>query len=83
MHAGTKGWIVLTRDKSIRYRELERLALKAAQVRAFVFTGGNVTVKDTAAILVKALPRIWKTCTTQVGPFIYHIGTGANPIRMS
>lgn len=81
-HAGTNGWIVLTRDKRIRYRQLERLALTAAQVRAFVFTGGNVTVKDTAAILVKALPRIWKICATQAGPFIYHIGTGANPIKM-
>lgn len=81
-HAGTHGWVVLTRDKRIRYRQLERLALTAAQVRAFVFTGGNVTVKDTAAILVKALPRIRKTCAAQAGPFIYHIGTGANPIRM-
>lgn len=81
-HAGSHGWIVLTRDKRIRYRQLERIALTNAQVRAFVFTGGNVTMKDTAAILVKSLPRIRKICATHKGPFIYHIGTGANPIRM-
>ncbi len=59
-HAGNKDWVVLTRDKRIRYRQLERRALKEARVRAFVFTGGNITVKDTAVILVKALPRIEK-----------------------
>lgn len=82
-HAGTAGWIVLTRDKRIRYRQLERLALKAAEVRAFVFTGGNVTVKDTAAILVRALSRIEKICRANDGPFIYHIGRTGRPIRMA
>jgi hypothetical protein len=81
-HAGTRNWIVLTRDKRIRYRQLERLALTAARVRAFVFTGGNVTIKDTGMILVRALPRIRKICETHAGPFIYHIGRAGKPIRM-
>ena len=81
-HAGSKNWIVLTRDKRIRYRQLERVALATAQVRAFVFTGGNVTMKDTAAILVSALPKINKLCQKHAGPFIYHIGRAGNPIRM-
>lgn len=45
--AGANRRVVLTRDKRIRYRRLERLALQAARVRAFVFTGGNVGMKDT------------------------------------
>ena len=53
--AGRNGWVVLTRDKRIRYRELERLTLQAAKVRAFVFTGGNVTGEDTGIILARAL----------------------------
>lgn len=32
--AGKNGWIVLTRDKRIRYRQLERLALQAAPSRS-------------------------------------------------
>jgi hypothetical protein len=80
--AGQRGWIVLTRDKRIRYRQLERLALQAAKVRAFVFTGGNVTVKDTAAILVKALPRMSKMARTDAGPFICHLGRSGMPRRM-
>lgn len=80
--AGQTGWIVLTRDKRIRYRQLERLALHAAKVRAFVFTGGNVTVKDTAAISVRALPRMNKIVRTDAGPFIYHFGRSGMPRRM-
>ncbi len=80
--AGQRGWVVLTRDKRIRYRQLERLALQAARVRAFVFTGRNVTVMDTAAILVHALPRMSKIARTDGGPFIYHLGRSGKPRRM-
>lgn len=80
--AGSNSWVVLTRDKRIRYRQLERLALKEARVRAFVFTGGNVTVKDTAAILARALPRIEARCRAETGPFIFHIGRTGKPIRV-
>lgn len=80
--AGTHGWIVLTRDKRIRYRRLERLALQAAKVRAFVFTGGNVTIADTGAILARALPRIRRICGTESAPFVYHIGVAGRPRRM-
>ena len=80
--AGSRNWVVLTRDKRIRYRQLEKLALTEAKVRAFVFTGGNVTVKDTAAILVSALPRIDRVCRTQAGPFIYHVGLVSKPYRV-
>jgi hypothetical protein len=60
--AGKNRWVVLTRDKRIRYRRLERLALQAAQARAFVFTGGNVTLAETAAILAAAVPGIRDIC---------------------
>jgi hypothetical protein len=81
--AGQHKWIVLTRDKRIRYRQLERKSLEEAGVRAFVFIGGNVTIKDTAAILVTALPRIPNISTDNAGPFIYHIGRAGEPVKMS
>jgi len=80
--AGHNGWIVLTRDKRIRYRQLERLALQAAKVRAFVFTGGNVTSKDTGAILAGALDRMTKIARADPGPFIYHIGRTGKSKRL-
>ena len=36
--AGKQGWIVLTKDKNIRYRAIELQALLTARVRAFVLT---------------------------------------------
>ena len=80
--AGRKHWVVLTRDKRIRYRQLERLALQQAGVRAFVFTGGNVTIKDTGAILASALTRMNKIARADAGPFIYHIPRSGTPVRM-
>ena len=80
--AGRNDWIVLTRDKRIRCRQLERLALQAAKVRAFVFTGGNVTAKETGAILAGALGRIAKIAQADPGPFNYHIGRSGKPARM-
>jgi hypothetical protein len=71
--AGENGWVVLTRDKRIRYRQLERFALQTAKVRAFVFAGGNVTGKDTGEILAKILKKLEKLSRAQSGPFIYTI----------
>ncbi len=81
--AGANRRVVLTRDKRIRYRRLELLALQAARVRAFVFTGGNVGMKDTGTILVDALARIERIARKDLGSFIYHIGKSGRPIRMS
>lgn len=58
----------MTRDKRIRYRRLERLALQAANVRAFVFAGGNVTIKETGMILARAVPVIRRTAAANLGP---------------
>ena len=52
--AGREGWIVLTKDKLIRKRRLERDALIAANVRAFVFTGGNMSGVEMAESIVGA-----------------------------
>ncbi|MGQ0655166.1 MAG: hypothetical protein ACT4P4_23365 [Betaproteobacteria bacterium] len=81
-YAGSRGWVVLTRDKRIRYRKLEKLALRAANVRAFVFTGGNVTLAETAAILARALPRMGEIASRAAAPFIFHIGVAGRPRRM-
>ena len=81
--AGAEQWIVLTRDKRIRYRQLEKVALKNAGVRAFVFIGGNVTLQDTAEILTAALPRMYAVLATEPGPWIYHIGRAGKPLRMA
>ena len=52
---GSKGWILLTTDKRIRYNLLERRALETHAVREFVFTSGNMSGEDMAVALEMAL----------------------------
>ncbi|OQW32880.1 MAG: hypothetical protein A4E19_05880 [Nitrospira sp. SG-bin1] len=55
---GQRGWIVLTKDHRIRYRQVERLTLMKAGVAAFILTSGDLQGEEMARIFVKALPRI-------------------------
>lgn len=79
---GERGWVVLTRDKRIRYRVLERNALQTAGVKAFVFTGGNVSLAQTVAVVLKALPAMARIVEVTPAPFIFHFGTAGTPVRM-
>ena len=71
--AGHEGWIVLTRDKNIRLREIERNALVSAKVAAFVFTGGNASAIEMTETIVAALPRMEKFLAKTRPPFICRI----------
>lgn len=75
---GSQQWVVLTKDKHIRKRPLERAALLAGKVRAFVFTGGNMGGVEMAESIVSAIPRMLRIIDTTPGPFIARItGSGA------
>ena len=63
--------VVLTKDERIRYRPLELRALESVNLRVFIVTCGNVRGVETAAILLKAMPRILKVIDSLKGPFIY------------
>jgi len=72
--AGAAGWVVITKDTRIRYREPERVALIAANVRAFVFTTADLNGAEMADRVVKALPAITRLCDRMPPPFIARIG---------
>jgi hypothetical protein len=57
---GAKGWIVLTKDARIRTNALEREALLAARVAAFMLGRGDMNGRQMAAAFIAALPRIAK-----------------------
>lgn len=68
---GKRRWVVLTKDKHIRYRPSEIQALRAANVRAFVLTcRGDLTGEEVSLIFIKALPSIKKLCENTTPPFI-------------
>jgi len=58
--AGRRGWVVLTKDKRLRYRPLEFAALRASSARVFILTAGNLRGTDIASVFVTALPLICK-----------------------
>jgi hypothetical protein len=70
---GSKGWILLTSDKRIRYNLLEKRALKVHAVREFVFTSGNMSGQDMAAALELALNRMRNFCRRTKPPFVASI----------
>lgn len=68
-----RNWVVLTKDERIRYRPLELKALESAGLRAFIVICGNMRGVETAAILLKAMPRILNLIAKETGPYIYYI----------
>jgi predicted nuclease of predicted toxin-antitoxin system len=67
---GKQGWVVLTKDKRIKTRELERNALINAKVAAFILTSGNLKGEQMAQIFVKAKRQMLKFLSKYPKPFI-------------
>jgi hypothetical protein len=70
---GAKGMIVLTKDDRIRYRQNEKLALLQAGVRAFVFTGGNMSGVEMADTIIAVLPKMRRILASHSGAFVARI----------
>jgi hypothetical protein len=67
---GSKGWILLTTDKRIRYNLLEKRALAEHAVREFVFASGNMSGQDMASALELALPKMRRLSRKLNPPFV-------------
>lgn len=70
---GQRGWILLTKDKHIRFNQLEKTAIRRYHVREFYFSSGNFTGAEMAEILVEALPEMVRIYRRQEPPFIASI----------
>jgi hypothetical protein len=55
--------------------------LLEAGVAAFVFTGGQVTAAETAALFSRLIPRILNIATSEARPFLYTITAGGSFVR--
>jgi hypothetical protein len=71
---GENGWLVLTRDKRIRHRTLEKQALRAAGVGVFAFTAGQATAEETALVIVPLLKKMVNISVSEPKPFLYTFG---------
>jgi predicted nuclease of predicted toxin-antitoxin system len=79
---GRQGWVVLTKDTRIRYRNLERAALMRAGVGAFVLTAGDLKGDEMAQIFVKALPAISRFLAKHRKPFIAKVTRGGSVSKL-
>jgi hypothetical protein len=70
--AGREGWIVLTKDKRIRYRHAEIEAIRMHRVKAFVLASGSLTGQQQAARFVANVERI-RAAAQDAGPFVYAV----------
>ena len=67
---GERRWVVLTKDRNIRRRELEIHALMNARVRAFVLTAAELTGREQAEAFVRALAKMNRVASASRGPLI-------------
>ena len=82
--AGRQRWVVLTKDRAIRYRAPALAAIRASGVRMFVLTAGDLQGSEMAALFAKALDRIARMARRQPAPFIAKITkTGAVSVLLS
>lgn len=71
---GERRWIVLTRDKRIRRRVLEREAIRLSGAAVFALTVGEATAKETADIVSKLLNKMVNMSVSEPRPFLYTFG---------
>ena len=72
--AGAEGWIVLSADKRIRYRQNESGALRSAGVRAFILTAKSALKgAQMGEAFVSALPHIKQCALKHEGALIAHV----------
>jgi hypothetical protein len=69
---GTRGWIVLAKDKRVRYNPAERLAIERFCVRYFYLSGRNLSATEMVEQLLGNLNRIVAACQDP-GPCIYAV----------
>ncbi len=67
---GERGWLILSRDLKIRYNEVEKQAIKNSGASFFAITAKNVSSRELAEIILKAMNRIVSFAEQHRPPFI-------------
>jgi len=63
-------WVLLTKDKGIRRRPIERQALLIPGARSFILTAGEMTGQEIAETFIRHLNRIQRIAKNEKPPFI-------------
>jgi len=65
-----KRWVVLTKDKRIRYRASELAAVSATNARVFTLAAGSIQAQEMSDIFVGAMPKIQAFVAANKPPYI-------------
>ncbi len=77
LHERRADWIVLTKDKQIRKRPLEKLALMSAGLRVFALTAGELGTDAQVDAFMTGLRRICRISRLP-GPYIARVTAGGD-----
>jgi hypothetical protein len=70
---GRNGWIILTKDKHLRSRQIEVAALMKSNTATFVLANSNATGPQNAETFIKAMPQIFQFIQRFTRPFMAKI----------
>ena len=80
--AGRRGWAVLTKDRMLSRKELQRELMMRSGVGAFILTSANLRGVDMAEAFARALPTMLRIWRTRSRPFIATVtASGAVTIK--
>ncbi|HEV8682312.1 MAG TPA: hypothetical protein VGS09_06005, partial [Actinomycetota bacterium] len=80
---GENDWVVIMRDKRMRWRSWELEALREAGLRVFSLRrAGNYTRWEVVTLLARFWPGIEATAEAEAGPYVYSV-TQAGLRRMA
>ena len=75
---GERGWVVLTKDRRIRYRAPALAAIGAAGVRLFVLSAGDMQGAEMGRVFADAIPKIARFSMKNRAPFIAKLTSGGS-----
>jgi PIN like domain len=82
--AAQHGWTVVTKDKRIRFNEVERRAIQDARVGCFVLLSPKLTRWTMARLLLQVWDRLEAIAASEHRPFIYGVYADGSvkPLRL-
>lgn len=80
--AGCQGWVVLTKDSTIRRNPYEKTMFREARVRVFVLTRKDLSGREMADLLVLALRDMLRKANAVPPPFVFSIDRNGKLTRL-
>ena len=78
---GKRGWAIITKDKRVRSRQIEIVALLQSGQPTFVLTSGAMSASDNAKSIMAAMPQMIACINKYPPPFVAQI-TAAGALSM-